>query len=41
MIIGIHTLIYSNDADKDRASFRDVLGFKGIELALAQLLFPH
>ncbi len=39
MITGIHTLIYSNDAKKDRAFFRDVLGFKGVDAGEGWLIF--
>jgi len=39
MIIGIHTLIYSKDAEKDRAFFRDVLGFKGVDAGDGWLIF--
>jgi len=31
MIIGLHTLLYSKDADKDRAFFKDVLGWKAVD----------
>ena len=39
MIIGIHTLIYSRDAEKDRAFFRDVLGFKAVDAGEGWLIF--
>jgi catechol 2,3-dioxygenase-like lactoylglutathione lyase family enzyme len=39
MIIGIHTLIYSKDAEKDRAFFRDVLGFKAVDAGEGWLIF--
>ena len=39
MITGIHALIYSNDADKDRAFFRDVLNFHGIDSGGGWLIF--
>jgi len=39
MITGVHTLIYSKDAEKDRAFFRDVLGFKGIDAGDGWLIF--
>jgi hypothetical protein len=32
MIIGTHVLLYSNNADADRAFLRDTLGFKGIDV---------
>lgn len=39
MITGIHTLIYAHDADKARAFFRDVLGFKHIDAGHGWLIF--
>ena len=30
MITGMHTVVFSKDADADRAFFRDVLGFKHV-----------
>ena len=39
MIIGLHTIIYSKDAEKDRAFFRDVLGFKGVDIGHGWLIF--
>ena len=39
MIIGLHTLIYSNDAAKDRAFFRDVLGLKFVDTGHDWLIF--
>lgn len=39
MIIGIHALIYSKDAEKDRAFFRDVLGFKHVDAGEGWLIF--
>ncbi len=39
MITGIHTLIYSKDAEKDRAFFRDVLGFTGVDAGEGWLIF--
>src|SRR4051812_43289107 len=39
MITGIHALIYTTDADKDRAFFRDVLGFKGVDAGEGWLIF--
>lgn len=39
MITGIHALIYTKDADKDRAFFRDVLGFKGVDAGEGWLIF--
>ena len=31
MISGLHTIIYSKDAEADRAFFRDVLGFQSVD----------
>ena len=39
MIIGLHTLIYSKDAEKDRAFFRDVLGLNAIDSGGGWLIF--
>ncbi len=39
MIIGAHTIIYSRDPEADRAFFRDVLGFKSIDIGGGWLLF--
>jgi hypothetical protein len=33
MIYGAHILIFSKDAEADRAFFRDVLGFPSVEAA--------
>jgi catechol 2,3-dioxygenase-like lactoylglutathione lyase family enzyme len=39
MIFGAHTIIYSNDAEADRAFFRDVLGFKAVDAGHGWLIF--
>jgi catechol 2,3-dioxygenase-like lactoylglutathione lyase family enzyme len=39
MIFGLHVLLYSNDAEADRAFFRDVLGFCGIDVGGGWLIF--
>lgn len=39
MIIGAHTIIYSKDADADRAFLRDVLGFNGVDAGGDWLIF--
>ena len=39
MIIGSHFLIYSKDAERDRAFFRDVLGFSSIDTGDGWLIF--
>jgi catechol 2,3-dioxygenase-like lactoylglutathione lyase family enzyme len=39
MIFGAHTIIYSNDAEADRAFFRDVLGFKSVDAGHGWLIF--
>jgi catechol 2,3-dioxygenase-like lactoylglutathione lyase family enzyme len=39
MITGAHAIIYSRDADADRAFLRDVLGFRGIDAGGGWLIF--
>ncbi|HZQ69063.1 MAG TPA: VOC family protein [Terriglobales bacterium] len=39
MIQGVHALIYAKDADKTRAFFRDVLGFKSVDAGHGWLIF--
>lgn len=39
MIIGLHAIIYSKDADKDRAFLRDVLGLKSVDAGHGWLIF--
>lgn len=39
LITGAHTIIESNDADADRAFFRDVLGFDSIDAGDGWLIF--
>ena len=39
MIIGAHTILYSKDADADRAFIRDVLGFSHIDAGRGWLIF--
>ncbi len=39
MITGFHSIIYSKDAEADRAFFRDVLGFKHIDIGHGWLIF--
>ena len=39
MIIGAHAIIYSTDAERDRAFFRDVLGLKSIDSGGGWLIF--
>jgi predicted enzyme related to lactoylglutathione lyase len=39
VIIGLHTLIYSADADADRAFLRDVLGFEYVDAGHGWLIF--
>lgn len=39
MITGVHALIYSHDAEKDRAFMRDVLGFKAVDAGDGWLIF--
>jgi catechol 2,3-dioxygenase-like lactoylglutathione lyase family enzyme len=39
MVNGAHLLIYSTDADADRAFVRDVLGFRGVDAGGGWLIF--
>ncbi|HEX5422180.1 MAG TPA: hypothetical protein VFW94_01415 [Candidatus Acidoferrales bacterium] len=39
MISGAHVVVYSKDAETDRAFFRDVLGFKSVDAGHAWLIF--
>ena len=39
MISGAHVLIYTSDADADRAFFRDVLGFAHVDVGHGWLIF--
>ncbi len=39
MITGVHALIYTRDADADRAFFKDVLGFDAIDSGGGWLIF--
>ena len=39
MITGAHTIIYSQDAEADRAFFRDVLGLNHVDLGGGWLVF--
>jgi len=39
MIFGAHTIIYSKDAEADRAFFRDVLGFPAVDAGYGWLIF--
>ena len=39
MIFGAHVIVYSNDAQADRAFFRDVLGFKSVDAGHGWLIF--
>jgi catechol 2,3-dioxygenase-like lactoylglutathione lyase family enzyme len=39
MITGAHAIIYSTDADADRAFLRDVLGLKGVDVGGGWLIF--
>jgi len=39
MISGAHVVIYSKDAEADRAFFRDVLGFKSVDAGHGWLIF--
>jgi catechol 2,3-dioxygenase-like lactoylglutathione lyase family enzyme len=39
MIIGAHVVVYSKDADADRAFFRDVLGLRAVDAGHGWLIF--
>jgi catechol 2,3-dioxygenase-like lactoylglutathione lyase family enzyme len=39
MIFGAHVVIYSRDAEADRAFFRDVLGFPSVDAGHGWLIF--
>jgi catechol 2,3-dioxygenase-like lactoylglutathione lyase family enzyme len=39
MIIGAHILFYSRDPEADRAFFRDVLEFRGVDVGHGWLIF--
>ncbi|MCA1818663.1 MAG: hypothetical protein LC620_01200 [Halobacteriales archaeon] len=39
MITGAHAIVYSKDADADRAFLRDVLGLKGVDAGGGWLIF--
>ncbi|HTW80387.1 MAG TPA: VOC family protein [Terracidiphilus sp.] len=39
MIVGAHVVVYSKDAEADRAFFRDVLGFRAVDAGHGWLIF--
>ena len=39
MIFGLHVLLYSQNAEADRKFFRDVLGFKSVDVGGGWLIF--
>lgn len=39
MMMGAHVIVYSKDADADRAFFRDVLGFAAVDAGHGWLIF--
>lgn len=39
MITGAHAIVYSSDADADRAFFRDILGFPSVDAGGGWLIF--
>jgi catechol 2,3-dioxygenase-like lactoylglutathione lyase family enzyme len=39
MITGLHAILYSSDADKNRAFMRDVLGLKSVDAGRGWLIF--
>ena len=40
MINGAHVIIYSKDAEADRAFFKDVLGFHSVDAGGGWLILP-
>jgi catechol 2,3-dioxygenase-like lactoylglutathione lyase family enzyme len=38
-IIGAHVLLYSDDPEADRAFFRDILGFRAVDIGEGWLIF--
>ena len=39
MISGVHVVVYSKDAETERAFFRDILGFKSVDAGHGWLIF--
>ncbi len=39
MISGAHVIVYTKDAEADRAFFRDILGFKSVDAGHGWLIF--
>lgn len=39
MIFGAHVIVYSKDAEADRAFLRDVLGFRSVDAGHGWLIF--
>jgi catechol 2,3-dioxygenase-like lactoylglutathione lyase family enzyme len=39
VFVGAHVIIYSSDADADRAFIRDVLGFPNVDAGAGWLIF--
>jgi catechol 2,3-dioxygenase-like lactoylglutathione lyase family enzyme len=39
MIYGAHVIVYSKDAEADRAFFREILGFKSVDAGHGWLIF--
>jgi catechol 2,3-dioxygenase-like lactoylglutathione lyase family enzyme len=39
MITGAHAIVYSRDAEADRAFFRDMLGFRSVDAGRGWLIF--
>jgi len=39
MITGVHSVIFTHDAEADRAFFRDVLGFRAVDAGDGWLIF--
>jgi catechol 2,3-dioxygenase-like lactoylglutathione lyase family enzyme len=38
-VMGAHVIVYSKDAEADRAFFRDILGFKSVDAGHGWLIF--
>ena len=39
MLTGAHVVVYSKDAEADRAFFRDILGFRSVDAGHGWLIF--
>jgi hypothetical protein len=41
MIFGAHVIVYTNDAEADRACFQEVLGFSSVDAGLPRAWRPR